>query len=61
MKKLPLTFGAAFQTAEPPQRARKEVNLIKLTNAETGTDPPKTFTDSKIAKSMVKTSDPFFL
>ena len=59
MKNLPLTFGAAFQTAEPSQRAIKEVNLIKLTNAETGTDPPNIGKDSQKAKSMLRTSEPF--
>ena len=37
MKKLPLTFGAALQIAVPPHKARKEINLTKLANDDTGT------------------------
>ena len=47
---LPQTVGAAFQTAEPPPRARKERNLTKLDNSDIVTNPPNTFTDSQQAE-----------
>ena len=59
MKKLPLTFSAALQTAAPPHKARKEVNLTKLANADTGTDPPDDGSDLQQTKSMLRTYDLF--
>ena len=59
MKKLPLTFGAALQIAAPPHKARKKVNLTKLANADTGTDPPDNGSDLQETKSILRTSDPF--
>ena len=59
MNKLHLTFGAALQIVAPPQKERKEVNLTKLANANTGTDPPDTGSDLQQTKSMLRTSDPF--
>ena len=35
-KNLPLTFGAAFQTAKSPPKTIKQANSTKLVNADTG-------------------------
>ena len=59
MKKLPLTFGAALQIAAPPHKARKKVNLTKLANADTVTDPPDDGSDLQQTKSMLRTYDLF--